>query len=91
VAAISKRFGSGGANLAPGGSAGSPALADALRDVADDLDALAPDAVAAPAAAPAAGDPPTAAEFNAVVTLVNELRDKVNAMAAVTLKTTKAD
>lgn len=37
MAAISPRFGSGGANVAPGGSAGTPALASALRDIADDL------------------------------------------------------
>lgn len=40
MAAISTRFGSGGANLAPGGSAGSPSLAEALRDIADDLAAM---------------------------------------------------
>jgi hypothetical protein len=90
VAGISKRFGSGGANVAPGGGAGTPTLADALREIADDLSALKLAAVAAPAAAPAAGAAPTQAEFDAVVTLVNELRDKVNAIAAVTLKTTKA-
>jgi hypothetical protein len=91
VAAISKRFGSGGANLAPGGAAGTPTLADALQEIADDLSALKLAPVAAAAAAPAAGATPTQAEFDAVVTLVNELRDKVNAIAAVTLKTTKAD
>ena len=47
MAKISKRFGSGGANLAPGGSAGRPALADVLRDVADDLAAFKPAVVVA--------------------------------------------
>ncbi len=37
MAAITTRFGSGGANLVPGGSGGQPSLADALRDIADDV------------------------------------------------------
>ena len=37
MAAIDRRFGAGGKNLQPGGSNGKPTLADALRDVADDL------------------------------------------------------
>ena len=37
MAAIKTNFGTGGANLTPGGSAGAPSLAQALRDVADDL------------------------------------------------------
>jgi hypothetical protein len=89
MAAIPKRFGSGGANLTPAGSAGSPSLADALRDIADDLALAQVDAITAPAAAAAAGASPTKAEFDAVVTLVNELRTKVNTAAAA-LKTTKA-
>lgn len=40
MAAIKTDFGAGGANLAPGGAAGSPDLATALRDMADDLAAL---------------------------------------------------
>ena len=83
MAAISKRFGSGGANLAPGGSAGSPSLADALRDVADDLAALRPTAVATPDAGGAYGANEQA--------LLNELKAKVNALAAAVLKTTKAE
>ena len=82
MAAISKRFGSGGANLAPGGSAGQPTLAEALRDVADDLAALKPTTVAAADAGAAYG----AAEQ----ALLNELKAKVNALAAAVLKTTKA-
>ena len=81
MAAISKRFGSGGANLPPGGSAGKPTLADALRDVADDLAALKPTTVAAANAGAAYG----AAEQ----ALLNELKAKVNALAAVVIKTTK--
>jgi hypothetical protein len=82
MGAISKQFGSGGANLAPGGSAGKPTLAEALRDVADDLAALKPTTVAAADAGAAYG----AAEQ----ALLNELKAKVNALAAVVLKTTKA-
>ena len=83
MAAISKRFGSGGANLAPGGSAGTPTLVEALRDVADDLAALRPTAVATPDAGEVYGANEQA--------LLNELKAKVNALAAVVLKTTKAD
>jgi hypothetical protein len=86
MAAISKRFGSGGANLTP---ASEPSLAEALRDIADDLATVQVDAVTSPAATVAAGATPTKAEFDAVVALVNELRTKVNP-AAGTLKTTKA-
>lgn len=83
MAKISKRFGSGGANLAPGGSAGQPALADVLRDIADDLAAVHP---AAPVATPDAGAAYTANEQ----ALLNELKAKFNALAAAVLKTTKA-
>lgn len=40
MSTIKTNFGSGGANLTPGGSAGSPDLATALREVADDLTEL---------------------------------------------------
>lgn len=83
MAAISKRFGSGGANLAPGGSAGAPTLADVLRDIADDLAALRPTAVTTPDAGGTYGAGEQA--------LLNELKAKVNALAAVVLKTTRAD
>ncbi len=82
MAAISPRFGSGGANLAPGGSAGQPSLAEALRDVADDLAAFKPSAVASADAGATYGAPEQA--------LLNELKAKVSALAAVVLKTTKA-
>jgi hypothetical protein len=81
MAKIARRFGSGGANLAPGGSAGKPALADVLRDVADDLAALKPTPVAAADAAATYGAGEQA--------LLNELKAKVNAIAAAVLKTTK--
>ena len=82
MAKISKRFGSGGANLAPGGSAGRPALADVLRDVADDLAAFKPAVVTAADA--------TATYGAGEQALLNELKAKVNALATVVLKTTKA-
>ncbi len=82
MAAITPRFGSGGANVAPGGSAGQPSLADVLRDVADDLAALKPAAVASADASATYGAPEQA--------LLNELKAKVNALAAAVLKTTKA-
>lgn len=37
MSAIPSNFGFGGANLVPGGAGGKPTLAEALRDVADDL------------------------------------------------------
>ena len=81
MAKISKRFGSGGANLVPGGAGGQPVLADTLRDIADDLAALRPAPIAAADASAAYGAGEQA--------LLNELKAKVNAMAAVVLKTTK--
>lgn len=40
MAAITTKFGSGGANLTPKNSAGTPTLAGTLRDVADDFTEL---------------------------------------------------
>jgi len=81
MAKITTRFGSGGANLTPGGAAGQPSLADALRDIADDLAALKPVRIAAADA--------TAAYGAGEQALLNELKAKVNALAAVVLKTSK--
>ena len=78
---IIKSFGTGGANLTPGGAAGQPSLADALRDIADDLAAVKPARIAAADA--------TAAYGAGEQALLNELKAKVNAIAAVVLKTTK--
>lgn len=82
MAAISKHFGSGGANLTPGGSAGSPSLAEALRDIADDLAAAKPASITATNAGATYG--------SAEQALLNELKTKLNLLAAVVLKTTKA-
>jgi hypothetical protein len=81
MARISTRFGSGGANLTPGGAAGQPSLADSLRDVADDLAALRPAKINAADASAAYGP--------AEQQLLNQLKTVVNALAAVVLKTTK--
>lgn len=81
MAKITKSFGSGGANLTPGGSAGQPNLTDALRDIADDLAALKPARINAADASAAYGANEQA--------LLNELKAKVNVLANVLLKTTK--
>jgi hypothetical protein len=81
MAKITPRFGSGGANLTPGGASGQPTLAAALRDVADDLVALKPTKVAAADATAAYGPGEQA--------LLNELKAKLNALAGVVFKTTK--
>lgn len=41
MSAIKDSFGTGGSNLTPAGSSGEPSLAEALRDVADDLAGIA--------------------------------------------------
>jgi hypothetical protein len=97
MAAIKTDFGTGGSNLTPGGSSGSPSLAEALRDVADDLAALkpaAPTAVTVGADIAAFTDPPSAAEMALLRTFVNALKADAAAVRAVlptgaTLKTTK--
>lgn len=81
MAKITRSFGSGGANLTPGGAAGQPSLVDVLRDVADDLAALRPPRVNAADAGAAYGANEQA--------LLNELKAKVNALANAVLKTTK--
>lgn len=90
MTAIPENFGEGGANLAPQGAAGEPTLAVTLRDVADDLDALQIPTVTSPSPLAAAGANPTKAEYDATVTLLVEIKTKLNAIAAAVLKTTKA-
>ena len=112
MSAIKTDFGAGGAGLTPKNTRG-PTLAEALRDIADDLadiqqPALTASAMSAVAAitstAASGGDSPTEAEYNAlrvdvvalharmgeVKTLLDEIRTDMNAMAAVTIRTTKA-
>ena len=79
MATVTKRFGSGGANVVPGGAGGEPTLAEALRDVADDLAALQIPAIASP----------DATDLPSAITLVNELKAKLNAIHAAVLKTVK--
>jgi hypothetical protein len=83
MAVIRSSFGSGGANLAPGGAAGTPTLAEVLGDVADDLAALQPAAIVAPEAGAVYGPAEQA--------LLNELRQTINALAAVVLRTRRDD
>lgn len=40
MSTITTEFGSGGSNLAPNDAQGAPSLATALREVADDLEAI---------------------------------------------------
>lgn len=88
MATIKTTFGSGHANLAPGGAQGEPTLAQALRDVADDLAGIKPAAIVAATIA-ACPDPPTAAWGETVRSLVNEIKTSLNASAGTTLKTIK--
>ena len=102
MAAISINFGTGGANLVPGRSGGVPTLAEALRDVADDLAGIKVAALAADAStdvvAANAIDLPTTltlvnetkADFNLLRATVTDLRAKIAAAGSgYTLLTTK--
>lgn len=86
---IKANFGEGGANLVPKGTTTSPSLAETMRDVADDLAAGKAAEVTSPDGVAAAGAAPDKAEFDAVVLLVNELKTKLNAVEATTIKTVK--
>ena len=83
MATITERFGSGGANVAPGGAAGSPDLATALRDVADDLAALVPGEIETEdAGAVETADLTDVALADAGDTYTTAERDLVNALKA---------
>lgn len=103
MAAISINFGSGGSNLASGRSGGIPTLAEALRDIADDLAgtkvaALAADASTNVVAADAVDlatvltlANETKADFNLLRATMTDLRTKIAAAGSgYTLLTTKA-
>lgn len=63
----------------------------ALQDIADDLNTIASGLqVTGAALSPAAANPPTKTEFDAVVARVNAIQTAVNAIAAATLKTVNA-
>ncbi len=78
MAAIAKDFGAGGVGIEPGSK--SPTVAEAFRDIADDLDVLRVPTITSP----------DATDEASAVTLVNEIKAKLNALAAVVIKTTKA-
>lgn len=95
MATIKVDFGEGGANLTPTGSAGEPTLAEALRDVADDLgDAIGtdPGSMTAPTAGNGSGADGTTFsgaqcdQLRADVAAINAI---LATMSAVTLKTIK--
>lgn len=79
MATITTRFGSGGANLAPGGNQGQPSLATALRDIADDLAQVEATAIASA----------DASDLATAITLVNEIKAALNVIAGGTLLTIK--
>lgn len=79
MAEIPKTFGEGGAHYTPGDSSGTPDLPQIIRDIVTDLHTLAntPTGATSPITAPALGafsDPPTAAQMEALRTLVNQIR-----------------
>lgn len=76
---IKQTFGEGGANVVPNGSQGEPTLAETLRDIADDLSGIQITACVSPASV----------DLATVIVLAEELRTKVDAIAAVVLKTEK--
>ena len=88
MAAIPTNMGEGGANVAPQ-EGGSPTIASALRDVADDLADVQSATIAAPETL-AFTDPPSAAEMALLRTLVNEMRAALIATGGATLRTIKA-
>jgi hypothetical protein len=75
MATIIADYGTGAGQIPPTGNDNFPTLAKVLRDIADDIGARS--AIVAPAAAEAVGANPTKAEFDIVVTLVNEIRTKL--------------
>jgi hypothetical protein len=77
MAVITTEFGAGGRGLTPGH--GAPDLATVLRDVADDLAGGKVAAITSPDASDAAS----------AATLANEIKTKLNAANAYTIKTTK--
>lgn len=78
MAAIKTNFGAGGRNIAPHGQ-GTPTLATALRDIADDLADMQTVAIASP----------DASDLASVILLANEIKAALNTIAAVTILTTK--
>jgi hypothetical protein len=79
MATITPRFGSGGANVVPGGAEGFPTLAQVLRDIADDLASVQAPTIASP----------DAVDLPSALTLLNEIKAKLNAIHTTALKTVK--
>jgi hypothetical protein len=78
MAAIKTSFGSGGRGLTPKGGSGSPSLATVLRGIATDLATVKIPTVTSP----------DATDLATAITLVNEIKTKLNVIAAATLGTT---
>lgn len=87
MAEIKKGLGEGGAYLAKEG-AGDPGIYTILKEIAEDLAAGKAATIASADAVAAATSPPTKAEFDAVVTLVNEIKAALNAVQSTSIKTT---
>jgi len=79
MAEIKTNFGFGGANVVPSGAQGKPTLAQALRDIADDLANLQVAEITSP----------DATDLATALTLVNEIKGALNTVAGETLLTTK--
>ena len=76
MAVITKEFGSGGRGLTP--NTGNVSLATALRDICADLAGLKPAAVASA----------NATDLATAITLVNEIKTRMNAVNGYTLLST---
>lgn len=72
MAGITERFGFGGANVVPQGAQGVPGLADALRDIADDLQGHQVQVIVSP----------DGSDLATTQTLANEIKASLNAIAA---------
>ena len=83
-------YGSGGAGLNGPGAATAlhRPISEVLRGLVDDDDAALPAAIASADGVAAAGANPTKAEYDVVVTLVNEIKASLN--AAITAAGTKS-
>lgn len=78
---IKDSYGEGGVGVGSTKTADHPRISDVLRGMIDDIAGKGVTITSADAAV-AAGDPPTKVEFDAVVTLVNEIKTKLNAASA---------
>ena len=79
---IRTSYGDGGQGLAGHGNALHPPIGVVLRGMLDDTDL---GTIASPDGVAAAGAAPTKAEYDVVVTLVNEIKAAINAVATKTI------